>query len=283
MPIETHRRWCLFTSAGNKNNIAQWLEQSTSRQWDLVVAFYGDDDGQYSQLSKESFHAFRTKGAKFQNLKRLIIQHPNFFDDYSYVWVCDDDILMTSKQIEEVFSISETFQFWVAQPAFDARGKISHPLTRYAGPQVDYRIVNFVEVTAPIFRQDKLVDFLHVYDGSLVGWGIDYWYTNHFAANVYGAFAIIDKVCVINPTDEQKGEREIDKLQSTELRRITWEEVRAKYRLTEYPPKVFAYCRIAAPDDDRGADIYRPSIWCRGLMLLQKLKVFGPHRGRHRD
>ena len=166
MGTEQARRWCLFTSAGDKNAIDLWLKRSGGRRWDLVVAYYGDDDRKYSRLRKESFYAFRTKGGKFQNLKKLVEQNPKFFDQYSYVWICDDDIQMSADQIDEVFAITQTFEFWVAQPAFHLHGKNAHAINCYAGSQVDYRIVNYVENGVPIFRRDKLMEFLRVYDGS---------------------------------------------------------------------------------------------------------------------
>ena len=71
MSMQQQQRWCLFTSAGDKNVIRLWLRGDTSRPWDLVVAYYGDNDHEFSELSKVSSYAFRTKGGKFQNLKKL--------------------------------------------------------------------------------------------------------------------------------------------------------------------------------------------------------------------
>ena len=35
----------------------------------------------------------------------------------------------------------------------------------------------------PTFQRDKLMEFLAAYDGSLTGWGIDWWYGNFFKAD----------------------------------------------------------------------------------------------------
>lgn len=116
----------------------------------------------------------------------FVVQNPNFFEKYSYVWVCDDDIRMAATQIDEAFAIAERCMFWIAQPAFLPEGKNSHGPSIYVGCQCDYRIVNFVESSVPIFRRDKLAEFLKVYDGSLTGHGIDFWYMNFFGANKLG-------------------------------------------------------------------------------------------------
>jgi len=57
-PTDRDRRWCLFTSAGDKNNIHLWLRDKVSRKWDLVIAYYGDSDQTFSKLSKICFYAF---------------------------------------------------------------------------------------------------------------------------------------------------------------------------------------------------------------------------------
>jgi hypothetical protein len=245
MSSDQHRRWCLFTSAGDRNSIHLWFGNNAPRRWDLVVAYYGDDDRTFSDLSKLSSYAFRSKGSKFQNLKKLLVQDSRFFDRYSHVWVCDDDIIMSAAQINEAFVITETLGFWVAQPACRPEGKNTHWITVSAQPQWDYRIVNYVEVQMPIFRRDKLAEFLAVYDGSLTGWGIEHWFAHLFGADEFGRFAIIDKVQVMNPHDEMKGGSEIDRLQTAQLRRAAWHEVREKYELVEYPDRVIAYCKFA--------------------------------------
>jgi hypothetical protein len=237
-----------------------WLEGGVPRSWDLIVSYYGDDEREFAELRKISNYAVRTKGGKFQNLKKFVAQQPGFFEQYSYIWVCDDDLRMSVAQINEAFAITERFEFWIAQPAFHPEGtKSCHRVTNYAGSQWDYRIVNFIEVAVPIFRQDKLAEFLAIYDGSLTGWGIDFWYMNIFGANKLGLranlfaslirpselgqFAVIDKVQVINPhANTKKGGREIDRLQSGNLRKAAWEEVMEKYGLVYFPIRTLA-CR----------------------------------------
>ena len=239
--IDQQRTWCLFTSAGDKNSIRLWLQGDSPRRWDLVVAYYGDDEDEFSEISAVAVYAFRTKGAKFQNIKKLVERNPRFFDHYSYVWVCDDDIRMSAAQIDEAFTLSQFFEFWVAQPAFLAAGKISHRVTRFSGPQCSWRLVNFVEVNTPIFRRDKLLEFLAVFDGSLTGWGIDYWYMNLFNAQEFARCAVIDQVAVINPHDSERGGGESTRLEPTRVKRAKWNEAKARYGLGEFPHKVFAY------------------------------------------
>ena len=247
MSTDDQRRWCLFTSAGDRNVIRRWVSGDAPRRWDLVVAYYDEDDDKFAEICKLSSYAFRTKGSKFQNIKKLVTEHPRFFDRYSYVWVCDNDILMSSSQIDEAFDITERLGFWVAQPALSAESRNGHWIIFFSGPSWDYRIVNYVELSTPIFHRDKLIEFLAVYDDSLVGAGIEYWYADFFKADEFGRFAVIDKVQVVNPRYTVKGGSEIDTLQAPDLRMADWHNIRDKYGLTEHPHEVFAYCRLSPP------------------------------------
>lgn len=119
------QRWCIFTSAGDHNAIRLWLKDNTPRRWDLVAAYYGDDNEEFSEIARASSYAFRAKGGKWQILKKFVAQNPQFFDQYSHIWASDDDIKMSPTQIDQAFAITEFFEFWIAQPAFSPRGKIS--------------------------------------------------------------------------------------------------------------------------------------------------------------
>lgn len=229
------RKNCIFTSAGNKNNIAEWLSGS-DRSWDLISVFYGDDVSVQEQVKKNSDIFFARKGGKFQNLFSLYTDFPSILDQYDRVWVIDDDIKISPSQIETMFKISEDWDFWVCQPSFNSTGKVSHAVTQHQ-PTSFLRIVDFVEVNCPLFRKDKLIRFLSEYDGSLVGWGIDYWYGHVLESKKRNHFAVIDVVSVINPLDESKGgAREIDILQPQQQRSQHSDEVLSKLSIEAHLP-----------------------------------------------
>lgn len=240
---EQKRRRCVFTSAGDRNNVASWVAGLEHRDWDLVVAFYGDDDQKYEELRKISKASFRIKGGKFPNLKTLHSRYPALFTHYEFVWVTDDDLIIDPPDIDRLFKLAARYDFWVSQPAFSHKGQIAHPVTAWDGNGSNARIVSFVEVTCPLFRADKLWDFFEIYDGELVGWGTDWWFCNFFQSMVNFKLAVIDEVVVTNPF-RKGGVREIHKLQSDEMRVAKWKEVARSFHLSEYPEVTLA--RITA-------------------------------------
>jgi FkbM family methyltransferase len=253
--MQPRTRWCVFTSAGDNNNVLSWLPRFGARDWDLIIAFYGDDESVFRQLQPHSTVAYRVKGSKWQNLKKLYDEQPAILSNYEYIWITDDDMIFHRGDVRRMFELASTYDLWVSQPAFSGEGRISHEVTRWQGLNSGIRLVNFVEVTCPIFRVDKLVHFLNAYDGHLVGWGIDWWYGSLLGANQVRKFGVLEEIVVINPHDHQRPgrSREIIKLQSNEERRQHWYNTKTRLGMSEYDTKTFAtityeaYKRAADP------------------------------------
>ena len=158
------------------------------------------------------------KGSKFQNLRAAYQRWPDKFVRYEAVLVLDDDVLIRASDIDRLFAIRTAHDLWLLQPAFDPRGKISWEITK-VNPHCRLRYTNFVEMTCPLFRQDKLADFMAVYDPELVGFGMDWWFLHVLGTDLRGRVAVIDEIVCLNPHDRTKGRvREINRLQPDEVR-----------------------------------------------------------------
>lgn len=221
-------RHLVYTSAGNRHNVRQWLSGRST--FDLWVSYYGSG---CFDLADRCAYWHPRKGSKFQNLKHLLQTHRTRLAEYEAVFVLDDDIRLTGSNIEELFSMRREHAITVLQPAFLRCGKVSHRHTRF-DPRHTLRYTNFVEVTCPLFETTALLDFLDHYDGGLVGWGIDWWYMEVLAKRPDFKAAIIDRIPCVNPRERQKGldHREIDTLQPCAERQAHWEMTRRQLGLT---------------------------------------------------
>lgn len=216
----------VFTSAGDRSSVVRWLEGV--RDFDLWVCYYGD--GQHTCLSAADYYV-RRKGGKFPNLKFCFDNWQSIFSQYEAVMVADDDIIISGEDLTRLFRIREEFDLLVLQPAFDLRGKISHKITReHSFSRLRY--TNFVEVTCPLFRADKLFEFLGQYDPELVCWGVDWWFSEYIGGGSQRRIAIIDEVTCINPLDSSKGGREIDLIQNDSQRIANWNKFKTQLKLT---------------------------------------------------
>lgn len=218
-----HRR-CVFTSAGDRNAVRQWLPPGGEPAFDLLVAFYGDDDTRFAELREVATKVWRIKGGKMQNLHALVQAGQIDLSSYSHVWLPDDDIQIEPADIPRLFDLAAIYDLWVSQPAHAEGSRVSWPVTKAAETRDQIRLTDFVEVACPLFRRDKLTAFLAVYDGSLIDWGVDWWFGHVLGAAWSGRFAVIDAITARNPEARTKagGHREIDRLQSADARRAAW-------------------------------------------------------------
>jgi len=220
-------KYLVFTSAGDNNNVSEWL--IGPREFDIWACYYGDTV--FNCAEHVEFHVSK-KGGKFPNLQYIYQHYQKQLEKYEAVFVLDDDIIISATDINRLFEIREQHDLWLLQPAFNPRGKISHPITERI-PFCFMRYTNFIENGCALFRKDKLDDFMDVFDSTLVGYGTDYWFIDSLGPDIVGKVAIIDEVTCINPYDHTKdgGKREIELLQENAMRARNWEIIKEKHNI----------------------------------------------------
>ncbi len=219
-------KYLVFTSAGDNSNLDNWLERN--RNFDLWVSYYGNEQDRYKDISD---YYIAKKGGKFPALHYAYQHWRKILDQYQAILVMDDDIIIDASAISRLFEIHEKYDLWLLQPTFDPKGKISHNITK-TNPDTFMRYTNFVEMTCPLFRKDKLDEFMKVYDPVLVGWGTDLWFMEVLGPDAEGKVAVVDEISCINPHDNTKGnQREIDLLQKTPDRIKNWKKIKEKHNL----------------------------------------------------
>jgi hypothetical protein len=221
LPRPAKHRVLVYTSAGDDDNLAQWV--SGRPEFDLFATYYGDGEPRFAPHVN---YWHRAKGSKYENLKRAFERWPDTFRRYEAVFALDDDIRISTGGINRLFEVRRELGFVVLQPAMDPRGRISHVITRVR-PESRYRTVSFVENGVALFRADALWSFLEVYDPRLNGFGVDWWYVEHLGLDTPGRAAIVDEVVCANPRVRGAGKgREIDLGSTDAQRRAVWELVK---------------------------------------------------------
>jgi hypothetical protein len=260
------RDFLVFTSAGAHANVGQWLRGP--RNFDVWLAYYGPGASPFAGAVE--IHTVR-KGAKFQNLHFAYRQRPEVFARYRAIMVMDDDLAIDAAGISRLFELRDRLDLWLLQPAFHPRGKISHPITEVR-PGLVLRYTNFVEMGCPLFRRDKLCDFLDVYDPALVGYGMDWWFLHTLGPALAGRVAIVDEIACVNPRDRAKGGREIDRLQGESERRRAWRSIKAAHGITADAAGQIEYGRVAKPLRERIPSVVRH--YLSPYPALRRLHVF---------
>ncbi len=232
------RRRLLFVCAGRYPRIdGIW---APSRSYDICVCNYAGDGAEHA--ARSDFH-FARAGSKFQNFDHAVRTGIVDLQRYRSVMVMDDDLSLDAHELDRLFDRREELDLLIVQPAFRAIGRVSHPVT-LAHPLCKLRHTTFIEVAAPVFDGDFIRDFMRDYDDRLVGWGIDLWFSAEALKQRAGrhALAVIDEIACVNPRSRgESGGREIDRLQSTEMREIVWDGVRTEREIPTVRPATTSY------------------------------------------
>ncbi|MDZ4262149.1 MAG: hypothetical protein U1B30_07445 [Pseudomonadota bacterium] len=231
------REYLIYTSAGKFSCLNKWV--LGDRKFDLWVTNYSDQPSLWKEYA--DFYN-ETKGAKFPNFKRVFEANKALLKGYKAIMIADDDILISTERLNELFEFASQNNFTIVTPAFSRFGKISHATTARELVS-DYRLTNFAEVTCPIFNADALMDFMEVYDPSLGEcFGVDWWYLDFFKKNRADAkIAISDRLYCINPYEFKKGTltREIDTHYSDAQRLQLWETMKSTLHIDTFEKEIY--------------------------------------------
>lgn len=225
------KRNLVFTSAGKQANLKQWVKGDVN--FDLWICYYGEQDKKYLNIGD---YYCRRKGGKFPNFHFIYHTYREIIDKYDAIMVMDDDIMISGESISVLFDYREKFNLWIIQPAFSKNGKISHPITRVKH-FAHHHYTNFIEVTCPLFKKNKLDLFMEIYNPELIGWGVDHWFVDVLTNGEQDKLAVIDAISCVNPKDKYKQDiREIDILQKKKVRMHTWKTYKKDYNIKQFAP-----------------------------------------------
>jgi hypothetical protein len=116
--------------------------------------------------------------SKYDSFGKLFETHVDF-SYYEYFWFLDEDILLTEVDFEKLKSRINDGDFNIAQLAIceESYSKWSQ-LKQYNSKNL-MRSVDFIEVMAPIFEKNALLDVKHTFPMSLSTWGLDHYWSRY--------------------------------------------------------------------------------------------------------
>lgn len=233
----------VITSAGDNNNINEWVKGNNKNNWDLIVIYYGDDAKKMNFLRGKTDLFLKHKDGKFPNVKWFNEKHPHILKKYKNIFVTDDDLIMSGKDINTLFDTHDKYNLYLSSPSHSSVGKISFNILKHK-ENTELSFTNFIEMNFPCFKTEFLLHFLKELQYDMKGWGTDVWFLNVLERDFQSTdelnTAVIHKIVAINPLDNTKidKKREIDKLQKTEDRIKIFQKYVKKYNLKKINSKV---------------------------------------------
>jgi hypothetical protein len=164
------RRNIVIVRAGDKSLHPGWLNAAgEERTWDLIVSYFGSDPERYRGGDWLRIDA---KGPKWPVLHDLIRDQEELVRKYDYVWLPDDDLACTCRDINRLFEVCRERKLALAQPALTADSYFTYALTLHS-PGFRIRYTTFIEVMAPCFDRETMWKLLPTLTENSSGWGLD--------------------------------------------------------------------------------------------------------------
>jgi hypothetical protein len=183
-------RFLVVVRAGDQSLHPYWTRTLATRDWDLVVSYFGDDPHRFRDAGETRID---DKGFKWQGLHALLTRD-DFWRGYDYVWFPDDDLAADQATIDAFFTHVVELKLSLAQPALSWTSHYSHPVT-LRHPSFRARWTNFIEIMAPCFERGFLETCLPTFGENLSGWGLDWVWPHRLGAETRRS-AVIDAVAV---------------------------------------------------------------------------------------
>lgn len=157
-------KYLIISVVGKGSLHNDWI--MNNRIYDIALIHY--DDSQIDISNVEYY--VKIKGQKYNIIKKFIESNLEIFDKYEYIWLPDNDIEISVEDINNLFILSSNNDLYISQPSMS--GYHSHNITLRKGNSIRY--TNFVEVLAPLFKNNILLKLYNTFDENESSWGYDY-------------------------------------------------------------------------------------------------------------
>lgn len=163
------KNYLVISTVGDESLHSEWIQNEPN--FDLVLLYYGNNDQIVKEYAKQTPYVYMAKGEKYHLLKSLILSSPEFISNYKYIWLPDNDVSISTENINKMFEIADKYNLCLAQPAM--KGHVSHRIT-LPQPNNLLRYTSFVEVLAPLMNLETLMLCKDTFDENYSGWGYDF-------------------------------------------------------------------------------------------------------------
>ena len=163
------KKYLVISTIGDESLHSEWIQNDPN--FDLVLLYYGNKKEIAKEYTKQTPYVYMAKGEKYHLLKSFILSEQEFISQYSYIWLPDNDVSISTEDINKMFLLAEQYKLLLAQPAMI--GHVSHRIT-LPQPNTLLRFTNFVEVLAPLMSLDTLMLVKDTFDENYSGWGYDF-------------------------------------------------------------------------------------------------------------
>lgn len=181
-----YKKNAVFVPVGKDSLHRQLLKGDAD--FDLHLLIY---DGSYNKFCNDSDFVACDAGYKMDMIYRYLHRHPELFEKYEYFFLLDDDIVISTEDVNRLFSMMREYQLKIAQPSL-VMSYYTYKHTAFH-PFYILRYTNFVEMMMPYFSRDALKAVLPTFEQKIRWCGIEMHWPVLVGSN-HKDMAIVDAV-----------------------------------------------------------------------------------------
>lgn len=182
----SYKKNAVFVPVGKDSLHRQLLKGDAD--FDLHLLIY---DGSYSKFCNDLDFVACDAGYKMDMTYRYLHRHPELFEKYEYFFLLDDDIVISTEDVNRLFSMMREYQLKIAQPSL-VMSYYTYKHTAFH-PFYILRYTNFVEMMMPCFSRDALKAVLPTFEQKIRWCGIEMHWPVLVGSN-HKDMAIVDAV-----------------------------------------------------------------------------------------
>lgn len=182
----SYKKNAVFVPVGKDSLHRQLLKGDAD--FDLHLLIY---DGSYNKFCNDSDFVACDAGYKMDMTYRYLHRHPELFEKYEYFFLLDDDIVISTEDVNRLFSVMREYQLKIAQPSL-VMSYYTYKHTAFH-PFYILRYTNFVEMMMPCFSRDALKAVLPTFEQKIRWCGIEMHWPVLVGSN-HKDMAIVDAV-----------------------------------------------------------------------------------------
>lgn len=149
MKQNIYKKNAVFVSAGKTSLHRQLLKGDAD--FDLHLLIYDDS---YNQFCDDTKFISVQSGYKMDMTYHYLQCHPEFLENYDYFFLMDDDIVMSTEEVNKLFCMMRKYKLKIAQPSLVMSYYTYAHTTHH--PHCILRYTNFVEMMIPCFSKEAL-------------------------------------------------------------------------------------------------------------------------------
>ena len=188
----------LIVRAGDKSLHPTWLGGGVSRNFDLMVSYYGTTPGRFRD---EADHYHVMTGPRWPAHHAICTEQADLLARYQRVGFACDDLEAPLATWLNLFQCCGWYELDLAQPAVE--GHVIRDITKPV-EGVILRYTTYVEVMCPVFSQRALQRLRGTFSESVSGWGLPYIWSKQMPYPEY-KLAIIDALRIQHKSPIREG------------------------------------------------------------------------------